>query len=192
MKKFVPIFVLLGSTLLLLFFYGWQTAQLVNAQCGTASSCNTCHQTQSQFPVNTKGAWHIDHANYDLCADCHKGNAAASDQTAAHTGKTKNLSDMVLSCQNCHPDDFNKFYAKYATQLGVSATPQIPVQDPLSGLSSALCVTPAAVNPNGNPSNSAGSGNLIVIIILVVSLLAGGGLVFWNEKRRKKSIKEEK
>lgn len=191
MKKLLPVLILVTGTALFLFFSGWRSARPVSAQCGTASSCDTCHQVRSQFPVNTNGDWHIDHANYDLCADCHKGNAASSDQSAAHTGMTENLSEMGASCQNCHPDDYLKFYEQYATLLGISTTPQIAVQNPLSGISNALCVTPVVVNPNIMPAQN-NSGDLILIIILAAAVLIGGGLIYWNEKRGRTAKKEEK
>lgn len=190
MKKVLPVLILVTGTVLFLFFSGWRTVRSVNAQCGATSSCDTCHQVQSQFPVNTGGDWHIDHANYDLCADCHKGNAAAADQPAAHTGITKNLSDMGTSCQNCHPDDFMKFYEKYATILGISTTPQIAAQNPLSGISNALCVTPVVVSPSVIPVKN-NSGNLILAVILAAVILTSGGLIFWNERRRRTKKKEK-
>lgn len=185
MRKFFPITIIVLFTSLLLFFFGSKSLQPVNAQCGTASSCNTCHQVQNHLPVNTKGDWHINHANYDLCADCHKGNAASTDQTTAHTGVTANLADMGQSCQNCHPDDYINFYAKYAAKLGISTVPQIAAQNPLEGVSSALCATPAGVNPSGNPAKP-GSGDTLLVIILAVLILAGAAFIILNETRRRK------
>lgn len=191
MRKFIPILILVTFTSIFIFFFGVQSLTPVNAQCGTSSSCSTCHQVQGLHPVNTTGDWHIDHADNDLCADCHKGNAAASDQLAAHTGTTINLVDMGLSCQNCHPDDYVNFYAKYAAELGISTIPQIASQNPLNGISSALCVTPAAVSPTGNPAVR-GAGNTPLFIVLGAAVLLAGAFIFWNEKRRSKSRKEKK
>jgi len=100
---------------------------------------------------------------------------------------------MVQSCQNCHPDDLASYYGKYASILGVSTTPEIKTQSAFESLSNALCITPASVNPNGNPVSPT-SHNLLFIIILVVIILASAGLMFFIEKQRKgkKQKKEEK
>lgn len=92
-----------------------------NAQCGSsASSCKNCHEIQAKAPVNTKGAWHTQHAFGDFCEFCHAGNVKAKDQAAAHTGMVAPLADVKGSCQSCHPDNYNDRAQTYATALGVT------------------------------------------------------------------------
>lgn len=93
------------------------------AQCGSSvSSCKNCHEVQKQDPVNTKGAWHTEHAFGDFCEFCHAGNVKAKDQAAAHTGMVKPMADVKGSCQSCHPNDYQDRGKKYADVLGVSLT----------------------------------------------------------------------
>lgn len=92
-----------------------------NAQCGSsASSCKNCHEIQAKAPVNTKGAWHTEHAFGDFCEFCHAGNVKAKDQTAAHAGMVKPLADVQGSCQSCHPDNYTDRAQTYAAALGVT------------------------------------------------------------------------
>lgn len=92
-----------------------------NAQCGSsASSCKNCHEIQAKAPVNTKGAWHTQHAFGDFCEFCHAGNVKAKDETAAHAGMVKPLADVQGSCQSCHPDNYMDRAQTYATALGVT------------------------------------------------------------------------
>jgi hypothetical protein len=90
------------------------------AQCGTqASSCKSCHEVQAKDPVNTKGAWHTDHAFGDFCEYCHAGNVQATDQTAAHQGMVAWNADVKASCASCHAADYEKRAQTYASTLGV-------------------------------------------------------------------------
>lgn len=92
-----------------------------DAQCGSsASSCKNCHEVQAKAPVNTKGAWHTQHAFGDFCEFCHAGNVKAKDQTAAHAGMVDPLADAQGSCQSCHPDNYMERAQTYATALGVT------------------------------------------------------------------------
>lgn len=94
--------------------------QPVDAQCGTqASSCKNCHEVQGQDPVNTDGAWHVDHAFGDFCEFCHAGNVTATDADAAHEGMIYPLSDLAGSCSSCHPMDYQDVAVDYASALGV-------------------------------------------------------------------------
>ncbi len=95
--------------------------QPVQAQCGTqASSCKNCHEVQAKDPVNTKGAWHTDHAFGDFCEYCHAGNVQAMDETTAHQGLEAWNADIKASCASCHATDYEKRAQIYATELGVS------------------------------------------------------------------------
>ena len=96
---------------------------VVEAQCGSqASSCKTCHETQSQDPVNNDGTgWHESHAFGDFCYICHAGNQQATDKIAAHEGMVPPLSDVKASCQSCHPSDLNQRVEVYTKVLGVQA-----------------------------------------------------------------------
>ncbi len=92
----------------------------VDAQCGTqASSCKNCHEVEARDPVNTQGAWHIDHAFGDFCEFCHGGNVAATEQDPAHEAMYYPLGDVALSCASCHPADYEDLALQYAGTLGV-------------------------------------------------------------------------
>lgn len=105
--------------LLLLMLAPFWTAS-VQAQCGTqASSCKNCHEVQGKHPVNSKGAWHTDHAFGDFCEFCHAGNVQAADKTAAHQGLVPWNADVKASCASCHASDYEQRAQTYATALGV-------------------------------------------------------------------------
>lgn len=90
------------------------------AQCGSqASSCKNCHEVQGQDAVNTKGAWHTDHAFGDFCEFCHGGNVQATDKTAAHEGLVAWNADVKASCASCHATDYEDRAQTYASTLGV-------------------------------------------------------------------------
>lgn len=92
----------------------------VQAQCGTqASSCKNCHEVQAKDPVNSKGAWHTDHAFGDFCEFCHAGNVHARDKAAAHQGMVAWNADVKASCASCHAADYEKRAQTYASTLGV-------------------------------------------------------------------------
>lgn len=92
----------------------------VQAQCGTqASSCKSCHEVQAKDPVNSKGAWHTDHAFGDFCEFCHAGNVHATDQDGAHQGMVAWNADVKASCASCHASDYETRGQTYASTLGV-------------------------------------------------------------------------
>jgi hypothetical protein len=78
----------------------------VHAQCEyppPVSSCISCHE--KQLPVYENGEWHIVHGRKDICANCHGGNYSAVEKQQAHAGMVSNpLSDIYVSCHQCHPD----------------------------------------------------------------------------------------
>lgn len=93
------------------------------AQCGSsASSCKSCHETQGQDPVNTKGEWHTQHAFGDFCEFCHAGNVQATEKDAAHEGLVPPMDDVAASCQGCHPQDLAERSQKYASVLGIEVS----------------------------------------------------------------------
>ncbi len=113
---------LLFITGLMLFAAGIVLAipRPTQAQCGSsASSCKSCHETQGEYPVNTEGDWHTDHAFGDFCEFCHAGNVQATDKEGAHQGLAAPLDDVAASCQGCHPQDLQERSEKYAAILGV-------------------------------------------------------------------------
>ena len=114
-----PRLLFLGGLVLLFTIFFWVAA--VQAQCGSqASSCKTCHETQSQHPVNNDGTgWHQSHAFGDFCYLCHAGNQQATDKIAAHQGMVPPLSDVKASCQSCHPNDLTQRAEVYAKVLGI-------------------------------------------------------------------------
>jgi hypothetical protein len=110
-----------GAAVLLLLGLTQLRPAAVQAQCGTqASSCKTCHEVQAQDAVNSKGAWHTDHAFGDFCEFCHAGNVQATDKTAAHQGLVSWNADLKASCATCHAADYEQRAGGYAKTLGVS------------------------------------------------------------------------
>jgi hypothetical protein len=91
-----------------------------DAQCGSsASSCKSCHETQGEYPVNTSGEWHTQHAFGDFCEFCHAGNVQAKEKDAAHQGLVDPMGDVAASCQGCHPQDLDERSQIYASTLGI-------------------------------------------------------------------------
>ncbi len=189
--------ILLAGLLLVFGVFLLQTPQTVDAQCGNPSSCKTCHEIQGQAPVNTLGAWHIDHTPYDACVVCHGGNRDAKDQATAHLGAVNQLSAMTASCQNCHTDNLTQVCNTYAAALGVTvdvnAIPPansgenlIPGSALLSGPQPAGPAEPAQpasapAAPPAKPQNT--TGNLILGFLLAAGLAGGSGYIVWNERR---------
>jgi hypothetical protein len=108
-----------AGVLLVLALVQFQPAP-VQAQCGTqASSCKSCHEVQAKDPVNSKGAWHTDHAFGDFCEFCHAGNVKATDEAGAHQGMVAWNADVKASCASCHASDYETRAQTYASTLGV-------------------------------------------------------------------------
>ena len=190
-------------------------AQRVSAQCGSqTSSCKNCHETQAQDPVNNDGTtWHTQHAFGDFCYLCHAGNNQATDKTAAHAGMVDPLSDVVASCQSCHPKDFEAKVQIYATTLGVkigsgTAAPTTAGQPPAAS-NAAATAAPAAVQAAVVPAANmvdysqrydevalgkqpVNVGNIILIVVLAVIVIGGGYFVARREGWIKVSFQETK
>ncbi len=173
----------------------------LSAQCGSsASSCKSCHETQRQDPVNTKGIWHTQHAFGDFCEFCHAGNVKAKDKDAAHAGSILNpLGDVKGSCQSCHPNDFMQRAQKYAAALGVTiSAPVFHTSGPGGATtSSATASTPcgpaaptsgALIDLNKiyarglNPTPPINIGNVVLSLLIVGTLALLGGLI-WHYER---------
>jgi hypothetical protein len=189
MRRIIPFLFLFAGTLIIFGLMSGRSIPSAQAQCGTTSTCKTCHETLAQKPVNQSGAWHIDHASYDLCVGCHAGSGTEQDETAAHAGITMNLADMAASCYNCHPDEYTAYYQGYADQLGLQAAPSISTSSYLQNLGNALCVTPVSVVPAIPPATTSNTGNFILIGVVALGVVTGGLLIFLNERRLKKDRK---
>jgi hypothetical protein len=185
----IPFLFLLAGTLIIFGLMSGHSIPSVQAQCGTTSTCKTCHETLAQKPVNQSGAWHIDHASYDLCATCHSGSSTDEEELAAHAGITINLVDMAPSCYNCHPDEYSVYYQKYADQLGLQAAPSISASSYLQNLGNVLCVSPASVVPAIPSATVSNSGNFLLIGVITLGVVIGGLLIAFNEHRLKKNRK---
>ena len=195
-KKPVGFFLLLAVTIAVVGFIAMPRP--ADAQCGSsASSCKDCHEVKKTDPVNTKGAWHTQHAFGDFCAFCHSGNTKSKDQTGAHTGMLDPLSDVKGSCQSCHPNDYMDRAKKYADALGKpigsGGTPALTT--------SATGTTTTTSAGNCGPAAPAGGqaidlnkvyagldtptpnilGNVILIGLIVAVALVLLGLVFYYE-----------
>lgn len=194
-KKHIGFLLLLAVTVAVIGFIAMPRP--ADAQCGSsASSCKDCHEVKKTAPVNTKGAWHTQHAFGDFCAFCHSGNTKSKDQTAAHTGMLGPLDDVKGACQSCHPNDYMDRAKKYADTLGKTigsgGTSASPTAASGTTASAGNC-GPAA--PAGSQTidlnkvyagldakmpNVLGNGILIGLIAAVALLLIG--LVFYYEK----------
>lgn len=91
----------------------------VHAQCGDpVSSCVTCHE--KQMSVYANGEWHTTHSRKGYCVNCHGGNSSAAEKERAHEGMVGNpLSDIYLSCHQCHPDYIERS-ARFAAILQIT------------------------------------------------------------------------
>jgi hypothetical protein len=204
--KRLPLY-LLGTGLVLLITVGiflLLPAQPVSAQCGSqASSCKNCHETQAKDPVNNDGtAWHTSHAFGDFCYLCHAGNNTATDETAAHAGMVKPLSDIAASCKSCHAADYQAKAQVYATTLGVTVgsssaapTPAAPAATPAAPAAAIAAPAvsvgsiPAAqmvdyserYNENVLGQKPVNVGNIILIVMILGMLLGGGYFVVRRE-----------
>lgn len=89
---------------------------VARAQCsGNASSCLLCHEAEGRRPVLAgELLWHRDHAFGDLCASCHGGDPASSDEAVAHAGMVDPLRDAQRACASCHASDHEAKLAVYA------------------------------------------------------------------------------
>jgi hypothetical protein len=152
----------------------------VHAQCGDnppVSACVTCHEKQA--PVYENGAWHTIHGRKECCVNCHGGNCSAAEKEQAHEGMVSNpLSDIYLSCHQCHPDDYPERAARFAATLQIT---------PASSATS----TPVPIIPVTGGSAPGGSGIVtapsvpFVTIIAGLAMLAGFILALgWLEKHR--------
>ncbi len=116
--KPLPLFVL--SIVLIMGGIVLTIPQPAQAQCGSsASSCKSCHETQGEYSVNSKGDWHTQHAFGDFCEFCHAGNVQATDKAGAHEGLADPMADVAASCQGCHPQDLAERSEVYASTLGI-------------------------------------------------------------------------
>lgn len=185
--KKTALLILVGGALSLLSLAWLLPARQASAQCGTTpSTCKTCHEVQAQMPVNTLGAWHVQHAAFDFCANCHGGDKLAKDAAAAHAGVVVNLADMGNNCQACHANDLDQRYAVYAAALGTAGTPAATGPAPTSAVG-AFIGSPSAGPQPGSPAqpapNPLNRGNVALAAIIAALLLGGGGYIYWNERR---------
>ncbi len=194
-------------------------AQPVSAQCGSqASSCKNCHETQGQDPVsNDLTTWHGQHAFGDFCYLCHGGNNQATDKAAAHTGMIDPLSDVVVNCKSCHPDDYEARAQIYGDTLGIKVSSlKSTLSAPVSTAATAAPASVAAVVPPSAPVLAAAVpvadmvdysrrydevalgkkpvniGNIILLIMIAGLLFGGGFFVLRRENWIKFSFQETK
>lgn len=212
-KKIITILIAAGVLLIIITGVWLTTATSASAQCGSqVSSCKNCHEVQGQKPVNNDGtAWHTAHAFGDFCYICHAGNNQATDKDAAHTGMVDPLSDVKASCQQCHPNDYQKLAQVYATTLGVqigngASTSASVTPTAVTEASSAAAVTsvPATTKLDVNDPNLVDYaknydeivlgkkpinwGNVILIGLIGLVAVGGGGFVITHEKLVKVSF----
>jgi hypothetical protein len=198
-------------------------AQPVSAQCGSqASSCKNCHETQAQDPVsNDLTTWHGQHAFGDFCYLCHGGNNQATDKTAAHTGMIDPLSDVVVNCKSCHPNDYEARAQIYGDTLGIKVGSLKATLAATQSAPQASTAAPAAAAPNAPQAPAAPAqaavipaadlvdytqrynetvlgqkpvnvGNVILILMIAGLLLGGGYFVLSREHLVKVSFHETK
>jgi uncharacterized protein len=194
-RKVSVVFLITGAFLLsLTLLFLLLPAKPAKAQCKNLSSCKNCHEVQGQLAVSKNGAWHIDHAPYDLCAVCHGGDREAQDAATAHKTMVTSLSDMPGSCTSCHSADLEQRFNKYAAQLNVTGTSALAAaqkaNNPLQGAEQFFGQQPAVVSadteteaaaPTAKPVNK--TGNIVLGGLLVAILVAGAGYITWNERK---------
>ncbi len=183
----------------------------VEAQCGSsASSCKNCHEVNAKDPVNTKGAWHVNHAFGDFCSFCHGGNVQAVKEQEAHQGMVQPLSNPQAACAACHADDYNQKAQVYAVALGVDlkakgGSSSVSTGSSGSGSSGGNNAADSPPQPIPAPGENRASGplidynqryevevlgaldnskagNLILAVLALVFLVVGGVLVWHFEK----------
>ena len=207
-RKLYVVLTTSGLFILLACGIALATPQSAKAQCGSqASSCKNCHEVQAKDPVNADGTgWHQSHAFGDFCYICHGGNNQATDETAAHTGMVKPLSDVKAACAQCHPNDLQARADVYAKALGV--TVGTGASAPASGAATAATATPVAAASSGNAAPPASApvdkaslvdytqrydqqvlgksqvnwGNVILMVMIVAMLVGGAVLVLTRER----------
>lgn len=149
LRKNMPLFLLIAGCFTLgvaLFLFPRPAA----AQCGSsASSCKSCHEVQGKDSVNTKGAWHQQHAFGDFCEFCHAGNVKAKDEAGAHAGMVAPLADVKGSCQSCHANDYMDKAKPYADALG----------KPIGTAATPVTAAPTGATPAAGSVTSAGATN---------------------------------
>lgn len=173
----------------------------VFAQCKTPSTCKTCHEVQSQYPVNTRGDWHTDHIIIDSCAECHGGSRMAPDMATAHVGTTKDLKLMAGNCVACHCDDLEDRFAPYAVQKNITDLSFLKDAENMAVSASSspfnngfLAPAPFGVTAPLEPevetepstplnTNNNSSANLAAGLLLAAVTVTGGGLVIKNERK---------
>jgi len=218
--KRITFIILATGVLLVIGSVFLMTVTPVKAQCGSqASSCKNCHETQAQFLVNADGTvWHTQHAFGDFCYLCHGGNSQTTDKVAAHTGMVDPLSDINLSCKNCHPTDTlakaQVIANELGKQVGVGGT-EVATSD--AGLYATPVAAPAIPASSGSVSNVPATialavddpnlvnftqrydeivlgkhpvnwGNVILIAMILLFAVGGGGFVLLKEKLVKVSF----
>jgi hypothetical protein len=95
----------------------------------TQPACCACHRWED--PVVEHGEWHTIHALQINCCACHGGDDHALDQAAAHAGMTSNpLNNPQLSCQHCHPADYQQRTAGVVVALGLTPSHHEPTVQP--------------------------------------------------------------
>lgn len=172
-----------------------------DAQCGTqASSCKNCHEVQGEYPVNTEGDWHVQHAFGDFCEFCHAGNVTATDKDAAHEAMIYPLSDPAGSCAACHPADYGDLAVSYGSTLGVEVTVSDDAGDPGGGEPPAgggdetAEVAPAADDVSGGDvfdlnqryeanqprQGAALSAGDVILTIMLIALVGAFGVLIWR------------
>ncbi len=143
-SKVTPIWLvglLLASTAGLVVLFAPQIASAQRDHL-RPSGC-ACHTWED--PVVEYGEWHTIHALQINCCACHGGNGHASDQVTAHAGMASNpLDNPQLSCQHCHPADYQQRATKAATVLGLTPNSLEPTAYPPA---SAPTPAPSSVTP---------------------------------------------
>ncbi len=138
-------------------------AGTASAQCGASvSTCRQCHEIDKQHPVLADGRpWHVDHAFGDFCADCHGGDAKATDVAAAHAGLGVPLGDAALHCGSatCHGARAAALAASYRTRPPSAGAPP--------------------------PSVARPARNGFAIAVALALAVGGALLVAWNERHRR-------
>jgi len=108
--------------------------------------------------VNTKGAYHAQHAFGDFCVFCHSGNTAGTTRVESHQGMVRPLENLQKSCAACHPDDYEKRAVLYGAVIQAGGGPSKSVSLPAAGTEK------GSTTKKGGKAKETSSGNREYVI----------------------------
>jgi hypothetical protein len=114
---------------------------------GKDQTCFDCHQ--NLYALHDTGKWFCMCGTKARCSFCHGGVVGEVDMEIAHQGIIADpVRDNAAVCQSCHPQDYEKYVAKFAALGGISPTPlPEPTYIPPGGAKSKALIAPIHQEP---------------------------------------------